>query len=181
MNMLEDNNATGLLSVGTKEKLEEIIKHCFYCNRIADRIMSALSVRFVMPITVSILHPNLAHLYPILADEISDYMDARNCTVIYGETPVGNQNYETPKECFEKMLKLNLELETLTIEAIKYVENEKDYTTKVFLDSFLKELIPITASILLLVDKARLYGDEPSKWMDFDHDIEDFPLFGKED
>ena len=90
----------GLISKKMKESLEKIISHCFYNNRMLDRICSILSVTFVMPITSNILHHNLAHLYPLLADKISDYMDSRDCTTIYGETPTGDQDYDTVLDCF---------------------------------------------------------------------------------
>ena len=38
----------GLLSEKTKLVLEKIIQHCFYINRMADRMVSVLSVKFVM-------------------------------------------------------------------------------------------------------------------------------------
>ena len=65
----------GLLTVEMKKSLEKIIKHCFYCNRISDRIVSLLSVKFVMPITANIIHPNIAHMYlgNLGADGISEY------------------------------------------------------------------------------------------------------------
>ena len=86
----------GLLTIEIKEALEEIVKQCFYNNRIADRIASLLSVQFVMPATEKIIHSKYAHLMPILADVITDYMSARDCSAIYGETPIGNQEYNTP-------------------------------------------------------------------------------------
>ena len=108
----------GLISKDIKTSLEKIISHCFYGNRILDRMCSILSVTFVMPITSNILHHNLAHLYPLLADDISDYMDSRDCTTIYGETPIGDQEYDTVLDCFNKILEINLRLESLIKESI---------------------------------------------------------------
>ena len=103
----------GLLSLDVKNALEKIVEHCFYSNRILDIIVSILSVSFVMPITATAIHHNLAHLYPLLADEISDYMADRDSTTIYGATPTGDQKYENYIECLRKALELNLELEKL--------------------------------------------------------------------
>lgn len=170
----------GLITANMKLSLEKIITHCFYCNRITDRICSLLSVKFVMPITSGIIHQNLAHRYPLLADVISDYMDARDCTTIYGETPSGDQDYDRPIDCFNKILEINLNLENLTKEAIVLAQSINDYTTKVYLEDFLEDIIPITKDILSLVDKAEMYGNSDSDMMRFDKDIYAFGLFGEE-
>lgn len=170
----------GLISKEMKTSLEKIVSHCFYSNRILDRMCSILSVTFVMPITSNLIHLNLAHRYPILADGISDYMDSRDCTTIYGETPRGDQDYETVLDCFNKMLEINLELESLVRDSIKLAQQTNDYTTKVYLEDYLEKLIPITKDILLLVDKAEMYGDSDAGMMKLDHDITSFGIFGGE-
>ena len=167
----------GLISKDMKMSLEKIISHCFYGNRMLDRICSVLSVTFVMPITSNLIHLNLAHRYPILADAISDYMDGRDCTTIYGETPRGDQDYDTALDCFNKILEINLELESLVKDTISLAQQTNDYTTKVYLEDYLKNLIPITQDILLLVDKAEMYGDSDANMMKFDNDIISFGLF----
>ena len=164
----------GLLTTEVKAALEEIVAKCFYNNRMLDRIVSILSVKFVMPVTGDIIHHRLAHLYPNIADLVSDYMAERNCTTIYNETPAGNQDYDSPLDCFNYMLELNLDLENIVKKAIKVSHDEGDYTTTVFLDSFLRMLIPITDDMLLLVDKATMYGNSNLSWMKYDNDIEDF-------
>ena len=164
----------GLLTTEVKAVLEEIVAKCFYNNRMLDRIVSILSVKFVMPVTGDIIHHRLAHLYPNIADLVSDYMAERNCTTIYNETPAGNQDYDSPLDCFNYMLELNLDLENIVKKAIKVSHDEGDYTTTVFLDSFLRMLIPITDDMLLLVDKATMYGNSNLSWMKYDNDIEDF-------
>ena len=168
---------TGLLTKEIKKTLEDIVGYCFYSNRILDRICSILSVSFVMPVTSDLIHHKLAHKYPLLADDISGYMDARDCTTIYGETPRGDQDYESPLDCFNKMLEINLKLERYIKEAIETSHKDSDYTTKVFLENFLLKIIPITKDILLLIDKMEMYGDSDISIMKFDHDIKDFGVF----
>lgn len=173
----------GLLTGEMKASLEKIVKHCFYCNRIADRIVSFMSIKFVMPISANIIHKNIAHMYlgDLGADGISGYMDSRNCTTIYGETPIGDQIYESPRECLNKILEINLEWENLVKDSIKLAHEEGDYTTVVFLQDYLEDIIPITADILTLVDKMEMYDDTKSGWMRFDKDILKFPVFEGDD
>ena len=167
----------GLLTGEIKESLEKIVSHCFYANRITDRICSILSVSFVMPNTSNIIHHKLAHRYPVLADGISDYMDSRDCTTIYGETPRGDQEYGSYLDCFNKILEVNLDFERLVKEAIETAIKAGDYTTKIYLENYLLNIIPITKDILTLVDKAEMYGNNNSGTMKFDHDISDFNVF----
>lgn len=164
----------GLITLKVKQGLEEIISKCFHANRILDRISSVLSVTFVMPNTSNIVHHNLAHLYPLLADDVSNYMDDRDCTTIYGETVKGDQEYDNYVECFKTMLEINLELESLIKDAIIVSQDEFDYTTKVFLESFLLKIIPVTQKILLLTDKAEMYGESKNDSMKFDYDIQNW-------
>jgi ferritin len=169
----------GLLSENIKKSLEDIVRHSFYINRIADRIVSVLSVKFVMPSTADIYHHKYAHWAPAYADIITEYMDARDCTTIYGETPKGDQEYENPLVCFNKSLEMNLELEVLLKNAIVVAKDESDYTTMVFLQHSLEQVVPITKDLLILVDKMEFYGDTPKDWMKFDHDIPNFHIFGE--
>ena len=169
----------GLLKDEMKEYLENIIGKCFLNNRMFDRMVSILSVKLVMPITGDIIHHKLAHLYPRIADLVSDYMAQRNCTTIYQQTPEGSQDYNNPIECFDYMLELNLSLEKEVKNAIKLADEINDYTTKVFLDDFLRKLISVTDTILLLDDKIGMYENNKNGWMKFDSDIEDFNIKGE--
>lgn len=160
-----------LITNNVNTKLDEIVTYCFLGNRIADRAMSVLDIKFVMNKTSSILHEKLAHLFPQLGDVVSSYQSSRNCLTIYGETPRDDSDYFTPKEFFEKMLDYMTELESLCNDAYVLSEEESDFTTSSFLQKFIRILIPVTNQCILLVDKAEQYNND---WMRFDHDIEDF-------
>ena len=168
---------TGLLTEKVKTSLEDIIKQCFYNNRIADRIVNLINVQFVMPNTEGILHEGYAHVMPKIADLITDYMADRDCSAIYGETPKGDQEYETPLECFRKLLEINLELELLAKLAIKTSNEEGDYITMIKVqDILIERIVPLTSDLLTLVDKAENYNAS-LEWMTFDKDIYSFGIF----
>ena len=160
-----------LINDTVNNKLNDIIKMLFGGNRIMDRGMSILSVKFVMNKTVDNIHPKLAHLYPKLADVISNYQGSRDCLSIYGLTPLENTDYSTPLEFFERMAEYQQDLESLVSEGIELAKENSDYMTKVFLDSFLLSLIPVMNQLLLLVDKMESYKDQ---WMLFDANVEDW-------
>lgn len=164
----------GLLSKEMKSSLEEIVSHCFYCNRILDRIVSILDVKFVMKNTANLIHIDFAHRYPLIADKVTEYMSSRDCTSIYGATPIGNQDYSNYIDCINTILEVQLKLEDKVKESIELSNNIKDYTTKVFLDNFLYEISGITSDILLIVDKSEMYGNSQMSAMKFDDDIKGF-------
>lgn len=152
-------------------KLDDIVTFCFLGNRICDRAMSVLDVKFAMNQTSSILHSKLAHLFPLLADVVSDYQSSRNNLTVYGETPKDDADYASPKEFFEKMLDYMQELESMCYEAYDMADESCDLTTISFLQKFSRLLIPVTSQCILLLDKSNLYNDN---WMFFDRDVEHF-------
>ena len=139
-----------------------------------DRGMSILDVKFVMNNTVKFLHPKLAHLFPLKADDVSEYQLSRNCLTTYGQTPLDDSDYAIPLDFFLKMLQYQQELESVIIEGIDLCKDEDDKVTKVFLESFLLGLVPITKQILILIDKSEAYGSDSKSLMQFDHNVGDF-------
>lgn len=169
----------GLLKPEVKRALEDIIGQCFINNRYADRIVSILSVSFIMPNASNEIHHRIAHMYLNKdgADGIGDYLDGRNATTIYPSTLLGNQEYENAIECMEVLLRNQLDLEKKVQEAIEVAWDVKDITTRSFLENFLVNLTPYTAAILALVDKAEQYNiSNPRNCASFDHDINTFGL-----
>jgi Ferritin-like domain len=154
-------------------KLNEIIGANFRLNRLMDRGMSILSTKFALIKCVNEIHPKLAHLYPLLADKISDFQNSRDNLSIYPETPIGNEDYSTPLEFFEKLLEYQINLEFLVGEALDKAK-EEDIVTYVFLEHFLRKLNPVTDQILILINKLEMYGNDSQAWMLFDAHVKKF-------
>lgn len=150
-----------------------IVSKLFDGNRLLDRAVSVLNVKFVMNKSASIIHPKLAHAYPLLADKVGEWIESRNCMVTYLETPTDNSDYENPLALFQAYLDYSLELEQLIEEIILIAEEEKDRSTKIFLEGFLKDVNKYTEQAILLVDKCSRY----ECMMKFDVDIENFIIF----
>ncbi len=168
---------SGLISNDLNNSLNSLVGECFLGNRILDRDMSLLSVKFVMNNTVKYLHTGFSHKYPLLADKISDYQGSRNNLTVYPATPEDASDYDTPLDLFNRFYSYQVKFEDSIKEVIAQSEDEKDITTKEFLEQFLLELSKYTDQVILLCDKAELYG---SNYMDFDRDIKKFFLFGDE-
>ena len=159
-----------LITDRVNSKLNDIVTKCFTGNRVCDRAMSVLDVKFVMNQTSGILHEKLAHLFPLIADFVSEYQSERNCLTVYGFTPLDDTEYRSPQEFFEKILDFMTDLESLCYESYSLAIDDDDITTASFLLKFIKMLSHITNQCILLVDKGKAYNND---WMRFDHDIDD--------
>jgi|GEM_PF-1606850 len=161
-----------LLSQGLMENLRLIVKFLFDGNRILDRIMDNLAVPLVMTKTEKILHVPLDHQYPLLADEVVDYMHSRNQMSGYLATIEDMTEYNSPLEAFKRYLDYQLKLEELIKDTIEMASDEEDKMTKKFLNNFLFKIGIYTNQALLLVDKAEMYGDDKFSWMMMDNNAD---------
>ena len=159
-----------LISEQLNSRLDEVVTKCFEGNRIMDRGVNVLGIKYAMNKTEKVLHSKLAHLFPQLADEVSSYQSSRNNLTFYGVTPADGSDYSTPLNFFEKMLDFMVDLEALISEVLELADSEEDKVTSVFLQNFLMRITLVTSQCLLLVDKGENYKD----WMLFDHNIDDF-------
>lgn len=165
----------GLIDENLNNELNSLVGMCFLGNRILDRDMSILSVKFTMNNAVKYLHQGFSHLYPLLADKISDYQGSRDNLTIYPDTPKDDSDYPDILSLFKKFLDYQLNFEQSVKEVIDTALEIKDYNTKVFLENFLLELNKYTEQSLILVDRAIAYGND---YMSFDRDIKKFFIFG---
>lgn len=167
----------GLISDELNSSLSELVGECFAGNRLLDRMMSIINVKFSMNRTEHVLHSGLAHKFPLLADKISTYQASRNNLTVYPETPLDASDYTSPLEAFSKFLTYMRRLEGYVIEVINESKEIKDVMTEQFLNRFLLNLNRYTEQAILLVDKAEKYEND---WMNFDNRIDYFYILGDE-
>ena len=150
----------GLISEKLNNMLCEIIGECFAINRMLDRGMSLLDTKFAMKNTAALLHPGLAHVFlgSKFADGIGDYIGSRNNLVYYPATPIGDKDYIAPLEFVKDFYTHMINLQTMTYDAIDEAVEEGDYSTKVFLDGFLKNIVKYTDIAQTLIDVFNSYG-----------------------
>lgn len=166
----------GLISEKLNYQLNELVGKCFAINRMLDRGMSLLKVRWKLIKTSDTLHSKVAHAYPssIFADGISDYQALRDCETIYPATPIGNKDYSTPIDFFIDYHKENLELENMIKDAIEEAVEEGDHTTKKFLDGLLNNLSSFTALSQDLVDLFSKCDNNKFYMQMLDSEIDDY-------
>lgn len=155
-------NKVGLISEKLNHELDLLIGQAFALNRMLDRGMSLLAVRWKLVQSSKVLHEKAAHAYPsdLFADSISDYQALRDNESIYPATPIGDRNYDSPLDFFLDYHKENLKFEDMIKDTVDEAIEEGDVTTKVFLDGLLSRLTPYIALSQTLVDLATQYGND---------------------
>lgn len=162
-----------LISEELNSLLNNLVGKCFKLNRLLDRGMSLLNVRWGMFKSSELLHPALAHAFlgDKFADSISDYQGSRNNETIYPETIIGNQNYENYLEFFKLILNEMLTFSDDIENAIDAAINDGDNVTKLFLNGLLFRLVPYVEQMQDLVDLANDYGTDNLGKRFFDENI----------
>lgn len=152
----------GLISEKLNNELNQLIGQAFAINRMMDRGISLLAIRWKMPLSAEALHEPVAHLYPSsrFADSISDYQAQRDNESIYPMTPAGDRDYSFPIDFFKDYHRENLKFESMIKDTVDEAIDEGDTTTKVFLDGLLSRLTPMIALSQTLVDLATQYGND---------------------
>lgn len=90
-----------LISEETNEMLDKLVQQGFILNRIWDRGLSVLNVKYAMNNFEKIFHEGFAHLFPIAwSDTISNIQSMYNVTTKYLPTPLDDSDYNSPREFF---------------------------------------------------------------------------------
>lgn len=150
----------GLIKEPLNNTLNALVGKCFAINRMLDRGMSLLNVRWKMVQTERILHPKMAHAFTgdLFADGISGYQASRSNETIYPATPIGDKEYNTPLDFFNDVLATLLDFQDTLYDAYDEANDTGDYTTKKFVSNTINNLIPYTDMAQTLIDLAENYG-----------------------
>lgn len=165
-----------LISEELNSLLNNLVGRCFRLNRLLDRGMSLLNVRWAMFKSSELLHPILAHAFlgDKFADSISDYQGSRNNETIYPATIIGDQDYDNYLDFFKEMLNEFMIFSNEIEDTISFAIQDEDNTTKVFLDNLLFRLVPYIEQMQDLVDLGTDYGTDNLGKRFFDENIEKY-------
>lgn len=163
-----------LISEKMSDTLNSLIGDFFKINRMLDRGMSVLAIKFKLLNTSDFVHQKLAHIYigDKFADAIGDYKMLRDCDVIYPATPIGDEDYNLPLDLFKSLYINNIKLEDNIKDAIDEAKEEGDESTKKFLKGILKDLTEYTEISKNLIDIYAPCGDDLFKMILIDANID---------
>lgn len=161
-----------LISPRTNDQLNSIIGQCYQINRVLDRILSVLSVKFTCVKSVEILHGGFSHKFPLLGDFFYELQSSFDVLTDYPATISDSSDYNSLEEIFKRVLDEVIILNDLITGCIEICMEEGDYNIKSSLENFLAtRYIKYINQSLILYDKSKLYGNDV---LHFDRDIEVF-------
>lgn len=166
-----------MLSNKTSDALDVLVGACFDMNRTMDRMTSIMQNVWSMPQAADIFHHKLAHLWPLLADEVSGFKDQYNMTTVYPETHRDGREY---KNLFDMMSVLLKEVEGVyeIVRQTYYIAKEnRDFNANVMLQDFMRKLTIVISQIITLRDKAERM---PTDYDTYDFRIKDWGIVGVE-
>lgn len=166
-----------MLSNKTSDALDVLVGACFDMNRTMDRMTSIMQNVWSMPQAADIFHHKLAHLWPLLADEVSGFKDQYNVTTVYPETHRDGREY---KNLFDMMSVLLKEVEGVyeIVRQTYYIAKEnRDFNANVMLQDFMRKLTIVISQIITLRDKAERMSTD---YDTYDFHIKDWGIVGVE-
>lgn len=168
---------SGLINDKVSKSLNDLVRLCFESNAKVDRIVNLLDCKFNMPKTSNLLHQKLAHAYPVIfADKLTDYGLLRNNDSNYGNIPVIDKNYETIIQMFEDILEIQMNIEEQVKNTIDISDEERDYSTRIFIENFYVDIVVKYTKQALILLKAIKDFDEKDILPLFDSNIENYMI-----
>lgn len=165
-----------LISNETNKMLNLLIQQGFILNRIWDRGLSVLNVKFAMNNFEKIFHVGLAHKFPVdWSDTISEIQSKYNIVTEYLETYKDISDYNEPIDFFEKNLQAHQETYNIICDAIKIANVNGDFNVEAELKNFMIIFNQYMNQAILLKDKSQSFKDDYAM---FDSMADKFYLFG---
>lgn len=163
------------ISLKTSESLDLLVGKAFDLNRSFDRAVSIMQNKWCMPNAANIIHHNLAHLFPLLADVISGFKDNWNLTTVYPETHKDDRDYSNLLDMMTILRNEVLDFYEMIKMVYKIAEEENDFNTMAMLIDFMNKLTIVVSQMYTLKDKAE---QMPTDWDTFDNHISQWGING---
>lgn len=163
------------ISFKTSEALDLLVGKSFDLNRTFDRAVSIMQNKWCMPHAGDIIHHNLAHLFPLLADVISGFKDSWNLTTVYPETHKDDRDYNDLLSMMTILKNEILDFYEMIKMVYKLAEEENDFNVMAMLIDLMNKLTIVIAQVFTLYDKAE---QMPTGFDIFDNHISEWGITG---
>lgn len=166
-----------MLSNKTSEALDYLIGAYFDLNRTFDRAVSVMEVKFAMPNAANIIHHKLAHLWPLMADVVSDFKHQWNVMAVYPETHRDARDYTNLEDMMGVLLKETLDVYEIIRQTYAIAKDEHDFNTNAMLQNLMQDMNKVIAQVIVLNDKAK---QMPTDFDNYDRHIDSWGIVGLE-
>lgn len=149
-----------LVQPKTKQYVMKSIKKAFQMNALIDRMVYVLQVKFAMVQASDKLHHELAHKYPLLADQLADPLLDFNEDVFRPSVEEESKDYASIVSVFEELLTETVALNGILRDAREAADEAGDSNIRVAMDKVIESYQPYIKQAIVLRDKAVLYADD---------------------
>lgn len=165
------------LSDKTSEALDEIVGGFFSLNRSWDRAVSIMQNKWAMPQAANICHLHLAHLFPLLADVVSEFKDEWNVPTVYPDTHRDARDYADLKDMMETLTRECGDVYEMVKMTYKIAKDEGDLNACAMLLGLTEKLTKVMGQVFTLRDKAE---QMPTEYDMYDAHIQYWGIVGVE-
>lgn len=166
-----------LINEKTSKELDILYGQFFNLNSAFDNAVSFMLNEWAMVQASEIIHQNLAHLFPLLADKVSEIKDDYDERSIRPVVPEHAESYDNLVDMFDALL----DECKATYEMIKIVNSTAvesgDFNVHVGLISLTQNFNKVIGQVITLNNKAHQLVDD---FVTFDAYIEDWGIVGLE-
>ncbi len=164
-----------LISEQTSLALDELVGVYFDLNRTFDRAVSVMTNTWAMPNAANTIHHNLAHLFPLLADKVTEIKDKYNLTSVYPDTHKDARTYTNLEDMMSTLLKESADAYE-TIKMINKISEEQgDFMVHAALIDIMNWHSVVMGQVITLHDKAQ---QMPTEFDEYDRHIDSWGIDG---
>lgn len=153
-------------SVALKE-VQRLFDMCFDINSFCDRMVYVLSLKYNMVKFSEWFHLNIAHKFPLLADEIQEFGDLRGDLFSRGAVPPHNEEFSTIDGMIEAFTMKISDLERQCVVALKKCAEQGSESFEDFLRDFnVRNIVPMLKQATVFYEQIKAYADNNDlhKW-----------------
>jgi len=166
-----------MLSDKTSEALDYLVGAYFDLNRTFDRAVSVMEVKFAMPNAANIIHHKLAHLWPLMADVVSDFKHQWSVMAVYPETHRDARDYDNLEDMMGVLLKETLDVYEIIKQTYAIAKDEHDFNANAMLQNLMQDMNKVIAQVIVLDDKAKQMSTD---FDNYDKHIDSWGIVGLE-
>lgn len=157
----------GLTSKNTLGTVQKLFDKFFDLNAMLDRQVYLLDIKWNLPKYQDYVHHEIAHLFPVLADEIQGFGSLRGDLFFRGAIAEHNEDYESVSDLTQAYVLGLAELEKLCSVAIKVAIENDDIMYEDFLRDFeVKNIAKLEKQAIVFYEAIKAYELEGNlyKW-----------------
>lgn len=148
----------GFTSEKTLASVQILFDKFFDINALLDRQVYLLDIKWNLPKYQDYLHHNVAHLMPLLADDLQSFGSLRGDLFYRGKIDEHSENYENVSKLTERFVMELSAIEDLCKNAIKVASENGDIFYEDYLRDFsFNEIVPLMKQAIVFYNGITAY------------------------